>query len=171
MPVPKYKVFERVGRRTEPVTSFRDLEKHHPSRGREPGRDYDTIEGELEEVRRMPDGRILIKKDFFLVSDDGKPPHIPAPVAGYTRQLKDKTNALRIYSKPFGTPGARLLAQSLHGKLGTLPPDGTLVKRGDSIGVMGDVGSPGSIHAHLEMTLDDWKDYIPAIITGDWNND
>ncbi len=45
------------------VTCFEDLEKHHPSKGKEKGREYAIIDGKLEEVRTdKPGNRTLIKK-------------------------------------------------------------------------------------------------------------
>lgn len=164
--MPTYTVRESVGNRIQTETTFRGLEKHHPSSGREPGRDYATIDGELEEVRRTSDGRTLIKKDFFLTRSDGGPIDIPAPVAGYIHQLNDGTNAVRIYDRPFGQPGARLLAQSLHMERGTSPPNGTRIEYGQPMGRMGDTGSPGSVHAHIEAEHGPFTRYIADIAAG-----
>ncbi len=38
--MPQYTITESVGNRVERVRSFEDLERHYPSSGREPGRDY-----------------------------------------------------------------------------------------------------------------------------------
>ncbi len=46
--MPHYTISESVGSRVLPVHSFEDLHKHHPSSGRQPGRDYGTVEGALE---------------------------------------------------------------------------------------------------------------------------
>jgi peptidoglycan hydrolase-like protein with peptidoglycan-binding domain len=162
----RYIIRESVGSRVEAETTFRGLEKHHPSSGREPGRDYATIDGELEEIRRTSDGRTLIKKDFFLERADGGRIDIPAPVAGYIHHLNDSTNAVRIYDRPFGEPGARLLAQSLHMERGTSPPNGTRVEYGQPMGRMGDTGSPGSVHAHVEAEHGQFTRYIADIAAG-----
>lgn len=164
--MPRYTITESVGSRVESVDSFRDLEKHHPSSGREPGRDYATIDGELEEVRRTNDGRTLIKKDFILSRDDGGRVDIPAPVGGYIHYLNDSTNAVRIYDRPFGQPGAQLLAQSLHMTRGTSPPEGSRIEYGQPMGRMGDTGSPGSIHAHVEAEHAQFTRYIADIDAG-----
>lgn len=164
--MPRYTITESVGSRVESVDTFRDLEKHHPSSGREPGRDYATIDGELEEVRRTNDGRTLIKKDFILSRDDGGRVDIPAPVGGYIHYLNDSTNAVRIYDRPFGQPGAQLLAQSLHMTRGTSPPEGSRIEYGQPMGRMGDTGSPGSIHAHVEAEHAQFTRYIADIDAG-----
>ena len=164
-----YIIRESVGSRVETETTFRGLEKHHPSAGREPGRDYATIDGELEEIRRTPDGRTLIKKDFFLERADGGRIDIPAPVAGYIHYPRfpgDTTNAVRIYDRPYGEPGARLLAQSLHMVPGTSPPEGSRIEYGQPMGRMGDTGSPGSVHAHVEAEHGQFTRYIADIAAG-----
>ncbi len=162
----RYRITESVGSRVENVGNFQDLEKHHPSSGRESGRDYETIDGELEEVRRTIDGRTLIKKDFILSQDSPGPVYVPSPAAGYIHYLGDATNAVRIYDRPFGESGARLLAQSLHMERGRSPPEGARVKYGQSLGQMGDTGSPGSFHAHVEMEPAQFQRYIADITSG-----
>ena len=137
--MPRYTITESVGRRVERVSRFEDLEKHRPSSGREPGRDYATIEGRLEEVR-LQNGRTFVKKDFILSQDMPGPVYIPAPASGYVHHLNDSTNAIRLYDRPFGTPGALMLAQSLHMTRGTSPPPGTFIEYGAPLGQMGDTG-------------------------------
>ena len=68
-----YVITESVGNNVERVNSYADLEKHHPSSGRENGRDYLTINGELEEVR-LNRSEPHVKKDFII-----DPPTSPAP--------------------------------------------------------------------------------------------
>lgn len=163
--MPRYTIVESVGNRVQRVNSFEDLEKHHPSSGREPGRNYATINGELEEVRYQG-GRTYIKKDFVLQQDAPGPVSIPAPAAGYIHHLNDGTNAVRIYDKPFGTPGAVMLAQSLHMQRGSSPREGAYVEYGAPMGRMGDVGSPGSVHAHVEAEHGTFQRYIRDIANG-----
>ena len=163
----RYTIRESVGSREQIETTFRGLERHHPSSPEESGRQYATIDGEREEVRRTNDGRTLIKKDFYLTRDDGGPIDIPAPVAGYIHYLRDDpTNAVRIYDRPFGEPGARLLAQSLHMQRGTSPPEGSRIEYGQPMGRMGDTGSPGSVHAHVEAEHGPFTRYIADIAAG-----
>lgn len=161
----RYTITESVGNRVERVHSFEDLEKHHPSSGREPGRDYATIDGELEEVR-LQGGRTYVKKDFILSQDTPGPVYIPAPASGYVHYLNDATNAVRIYDQPFGTPGAVMLAQSLHMARNTSPPQGSFVQYGAPLGQMGDTGSPGSVHAHVEVEVAQFRRYIGDMVNG-----
>lgn len=163
--MPRYIITESVGRRIERVRSFEDLEKHHPSSGREPGRDYATIDGELEEVRLLG-GRTYVKKDFILSQDAHGPVYVPAPVSGYVHYLNDATNAVRIYDQPFGTPGATMLAQSLHMARGTSPSEGAFIQYGAPLGQMGDTGSPGSVHAHVEAEVAQFRRYIADMVNG-----
>lgn len=162
----RYRISESVGHRHEAVGSYRDLEKHHPSSGREPGRNYATLNGELEEVRNLPDGRTLVKKDFLLSHDGEGAVYVPSPAAGYVHYLNDRTNAVRIYDRPFGDPQARLLAQSLHMEPGTSPPEGSRVEYGQRLGQMGDTGTPGSFHAHVEMEPQRFERYVADIAGG-----
>jgi peptidoglycan hydrolase-like protein with peptidoglycan-binding domain len=161
----RYHITDSVGNRIETVHTYEDIAKHHPSSGREPGRDYEKVEGKLEEVRHVG-GHTYIKKDIILATDDGSPVKVPAPASGYLHYLHDETNAVRIYDKPFGTPGATLLAQSLHMVRNSGPAEGAHVDYGAPIGRMGDTGSPGSIHCHLEMELGRFKQYIHDIDQG-----
>ncbi|GAB2514989.1 peptidoglycan-binding protein [Lysobacter humi (ex Lee et al. 2017)] len=161
----RYRITESVGRHVESVHRYEDLEKHHPSSGREPGRQYETIDGRLEEVRHV-DGRTFVKKDMIFSVDDGRPADIPSPAAGYVRHLRDATNAVRIYDRPYGTPGARMLAQVLHMEPGTTPADGSRVDYGARLGRMGDTGTPGSVHAHIEMEPAAFRQYIRDINSG-----
>lgn len=161
----RYTITESVGSHVESVHRYEDLEKHHPSSGREPGRDYATIDGRLEEVRRV-DGHTFVKKDMIFAVDNGGPVNIPAPANGYVHYLHDATNAVRIYDRPYGTPGATMLAQVLHMRPGTSPAEGARVDYGAPLGRMGDTGSPGSIHAHIEMEPAAFRRYIQDIEQG-----
>jgi hypothetical protein len=176
----RYRITESVGRRIEPVRSYDDLEIHHPTaneRGLRTGRlsDFEQphkrhharVEGDFEEVRYERDGRILVKKDFILSREGGGPVHVPSPVSGYVHYLRDATQAVRIYDRPFGTPGARLLAQSLHMDPGSFRiPEGGRVAYGEPLGLMSDTGSRGSIHAHVECEVEQFRRYIRDIDNG-----
>ena len=164
--MPRYSITESVGRHVQTVHSFADLEKHHPSSGRQSGREYETINGELEEVRHRG-GHTFIKKDFILSQDTPGPVNIPAPVGGYVHYMHDDTNTVRIYDQPFGTPGATMQAQVLHVRSGNnVLSDGAHVKYGQALGQMGDTGSSGSIHAHVEAELGQFQRYISDINSG-----
>lgn len=164
----RYRMSESVDRHggREDVHSFEDLEKHHPSSGREDGRDYEVIGGKLEEVRHLSDGRTFIKKDFILSQDTPGPVNIPAPVAGYVHRLNDGTNTVQIFDRPFGEPGAVRLGQVLHMAHGSTLPEGARVEYGQPLGRMGDVGSPGSIHAHVEVERGQFQNYVRDIDNG-----
>lgn len=161
----RYTITESVGSHVEAVHRYEDLAKHHPSSGQEPGREYATLDGRLEEVRHVG-GHTYVKKDMILAVDNGGPVDIPAPANGYVHYLHDATNAVRIYDRPFGEPGATMLAQVLHMRTGTSPPEGSRVEYGAPLGRMGDTGSPGSIHAHIEMQPDAFRRYIADIERG-----
>ena len=162
----RYTISESVGSRMLPVHSYEDLHKHHPSSGREPNRQYGTVHGELEEIRRV-DGRVFVKKDFVLAQDAPGPVDIPAPVSGYAHFLHDDWNTVQIYDKPYGTPGAQREAQVLHMVRGSSPfGEGDPIRYGQPLGEMGQTGSPGSIHAHVELEVGQFERYIRDIDNG-----
>jgi len=163
--MPKYTITESVGNRIEPVDTFEDLAKHHPSSGQEHGRQYEKIDGKLEEVRHL-DGHTYIKKDFILSQDTPGPVNVPAPATGYVHYLHDATNAVRIYDRPANEPGAVMLSQTLHMTRDTSPPEGSRIEYGQPMGRMGDTGSPGSIHVHVEAELGRFQKYIHDIDNG-----
>jgi peptidoglycan hydrolase-like protein with peptidoglycan-binding domain len=176
----RYRISESVGRRVEAVHSYGDLEIHHPTANRvgvATGRSedfehprrraYGRVDGAFEELRREPDGRVLVKKDFILTRDPAGPVHVPAPVAGYVHYLHDPTAAVRIYDRPYGTPGAMLLAQSLHMDRSSFRiREGGRVEYGQPLGRMSDTGTPGAIHAHVEAEPDQFRRYIRDIANG-----
>ncbi|SEC61078.1 hypothetical protein [Pseudomonas anguilliseptica] len=106
----RYTIVESVGSAIQSVTSFDDLEKHHPSSGQEAGRDYETIDGDFEEARKTSDGRTLIKKDFvLLINGSNKSVPVPCPISGYVK-TKVANGTVSIYD----SPGGKLLGQVLH---------------------------------------------------------
>lgn len=176
----RYRIIESVGRGTQAVHSYEDLEIHHPSANRKGvasgrledfenprKRSYARVDGDFEEVRNERDGRVLVKKDFILTRENGGPVHVPSPVAGYVHYLHDRTAAVRVYDRPFGEPGARLLAQSLHMDPGSFRiPEGGRVAYGQPLGRMSDSGTPGSVHAHVEVEAEQFRRYIRDIDRG-----
>ncbi len=154
--MPNYVITESVGNRVEQVNNYRDLEKHHPSSGREAGRQYQTIDGELEEVRTANRDTAHVKKDFII-----DPPTIPAPASGTIRALNDQWNTVQIVDD-----NGKVLAQSLHMERGSQPADGSRIEYGQTLGRMGDTGSPGSIHAHVEAPPAVFERYINDITSG-----
>ncbi|HET6431805.1 peptidoglycan-binding protein [Dyella sp.] len=162
----RYTITESVGSRVLPVHSYEDLHKHHPSSGRQPNREYGTVHGEFEEIRHA-DGRTFVKKDFILSQDSRGPVEIPAPVSGYAHFLHDDYNTVQIYDKPYGTPGARREGQVLHMVRGSSPfNEGAHIDYGQPLGEMGQTGSPGSIHAHVELEVGQFQRYITDINDG-----
>jgi peptidoglycan hydrolase-like protein with peptidoglycan-binding domain len=162
----RYTITENVGSSVLPVHSYEDLHKHHPSAGRQPNREYGTIHGEFEEIRHA-DGRTFVKKDFILSQDGRGPVEIPAPVSGYAHFLHDDYNTVQIYDKPYGTPGAKREGQVLHMVRGSSPfGEGAHVSYGQPLGEMGQTGSPGSIHAHVELEVGQFQRYIRDINDG-----
>lgn len=161
--VGKYKIVESVGRRIENVNSYKDLEKHHPSAGREKGRTYGNVNGEFEEIRNLRDGRTLVKKDFVLIDQKGsQAAAIPAMAAGFVKVLRDATNTVQIYAdKEMKT----MIGQSLHMR-NIRVKTGDYVKYGQAIGTQSDAGSPGAIHAHIELEADRFTKYIQDLKDG-----
>lgn len=175
----RYRIVESVRSGIERVHSYEDLEIHHPSRNAkglitgnprdfEKGRTHEKVDGEFEEVRKLPDGRELVKKDFVLLRSDAGPVHIPSPVDGFVHYVKgDATAALRIYDRPSTQPGARLMAQVLHMDPHSFAlKEGAHVSYGQALGVMSDTGTPGAVHAHVEAELHQFQKYIRDIDTG-----
>lgn len=174
----RYKIVESVRGRVEAVHSYEDLEIHHPKlnslgvkTGRpgdfEPDRIHRRVDGDFEEVRPQPDGRVLVKKDFVLSHEGGGLVTIPSPVEGYVHYLHDKTAAMRVYDRPYGEPGAKLLAQSLHMDPRTCKlKEGERIEYGQPMGVMSDSGTPGVVHAHVEAEPEQFRKYIRDINSG-----
>lgn len=164
--MPRYRISESVGSHVLPVHSFDDLHKHHPSSGRQSGREYGTIDGQLEEIRNVQ-GHTFIKKDFILSTDAGGAVEVPAPASGYAHFLNDAWNTVQIYDKPFGTPGAQREAQVLHmARDSSGFREGAKIEYGQPLGRMGDTGTPGSIHVHVEAERAQFTQYIRDIDQG-----
>ena len=160
--VGKYSIVESVGRQIQSVNSYRDLEKHHPSAGREAGRSYGNVAGEFEEIRRTRDGRTLVKKDFVLTQNGSQAAAIPAMAAGFVKVLNDAVNTVQIYADKEMT---QLIGQSLHMR-NIAVKTGDFVKYGQRIGTQSDKGSPGAIHAHIELEVERFTKYIQDLKDG-----
>jgi peptidoglycan hydrolase-like protein with peptidoglycan-binding domain len=154
------------------IESYEDISRHHQDRGRESGRDYAIVAGEEEEVRRLDDGRVFVKKDLALVredtdSDQGVP--VPSPATGYVSYLNDSTNTVIVYDRPYveGEPEPKRLAMILH-----MDPnqnvfqEGQRVEYGQPIGVQSDFGSPGATHLHVEAENEQLMRYVADINRG-----
>ena len=161
--VGKYKIVEAVGGSIQNVNSYQDLEKHHPSSGIEAGRNYGTVGGEFEEIRNTGDGRTLVKKDFVLMDNKGsQAANIPAMAAGFVKVLNDATNTVQIYADKEMT---KLVGQSLHQRSVDVKT-GDYVRYGQTLGKQGDVGSPGAVHAHVELEVTAFRQYIQDLLDG-----
>lgn len=166
MSASRYAIVESLGNTTQPVHSFDDLEKHHPSSGQELGRDYETIGGDLEEVRKTSDARTLIKKDFvLLVNGSNANVPVPCPIAGYVK-TKNAYGTVSIYD----SPGGKLIGQVLHLSTNFKVKDGDYVEYGQPLGIQSGTGAAGTvtyaIHAHVELEKDQFVRYIADIASG-----
>ncbi|CAM4240500.1 Peptidoglycan-binding protein [Stenotrophomonas pavanii] len=159
--------------------AFRELKIHHPNTNAAAVRAGDAsrvdrtaemVEGELEAVRRRGDvnGIPLVQKDLILTNPSGgRGVMIPSPVAGYVNLNNDGTNSISIYSHPVGDPRRELVGQVLHGARGSIPyKNGDFVEYGAPLVRQSDVGSPGAVHAHIEVEPGQYRRYL-----GDMLND
>jgi type IV secretion system effector X-Tfes-like protein/putative peptidoglycan binding protein len=175
----RYKIVESVQeKRLHDIHRYEDLGIHHPTANDvgirahrldelEPRRIHRVVEGRFEEVRPLSDGRVLVKKDFVLSHDGHGPVRIPAPADGYVHYLHDKTATMRIYDRPFGQQGAKLLTQVLHMEQGSFYlREGERVAYGQPLGTMGDTGTPRVFHAHVEGEPALLRRYIHDINAG-----
>lgn len=162
----RYKIVESVGNRIEDVNRYEDLAKHHPSAGREPNRDYETINGQLEEVRHVS-GRTLIKKDFVLLVDGSNQSiPVPSPLAGYA-ETSSSYGTLKIYDAPIN---GQLIGQILHLHPSFKVNDGDAITYGQHIGVQAGTDRAGRqrypIHVHAELEEGAFKRYIADMVNG-----
>lgn len=159
--------------------AFREMKIHHPNANREAvrtgnaalaDRHSEMVEGELETVRNRGDrnGIPLVHKDLILTDPDGRRNvMVPAPVAGYAQVNQDKWNSISIWSQPEGHPNRELVGQVLHGERGTTPyKTGDYVEYGAPLIRQSDAGTPGAVHAHIELEPDQYRKYL-----GDMLND
>jgi muramidase (phage lysozyme) len=163
-----YTIVESGTKGIEPINSYEDLEKHHPSKKKEPKRKYDELDGHLEEVRTdQPGSRRLIKKDFILlVSGSNNSIEVPCPVAGFVKTFKSY-GTVKIYSTEKYDD---LLGQVLHLDTNFKVKDGQYVEYGQPIGIQYKTDGQGkptyAIHTHAELERDQFKKYINDIING-----
>lgn len=167
----RYKIVESVGSRIEDVNRYEDLARHHPSKEPEDNRDYETINGKLEEVRRVG-GRILIKKDFVLLVDgSNRSIPVPSPLAGYAKTNR-AYGTLRILDAP---SNGKLLGQILHLHPDFKVNDGDAITYGQHIGLQAGTDRVGAqtyaIHVHAELEEGDFKRYIADMVSGTLNPD
>ncbi|PPU56153.1 hypothetical protein XdyCFBP7245_10905 [Xanthomonas dyei] len=159
--------------------AFRDMQIHHPKANREAvrtgnaalaDRSSGMVEGELETVRTRGDrnGIPLVHKDLILTDQEWRRDvMIPNPVAGCVEVNENKWNSISIWSQPAGHPNRELLGQVLHGERGSSPyKTGDYVEYGKPLIKQSDAGSPGAVHAHIELEPDQYRKYL-----GDMLND
>lgn len=157
--------------------AFRDLKIHHPNDNAgavaagDPSRvdrAAGVVEGEIEAVRTRGDrnGVPLVIKDLIFENDsNSRNVMIPNPVAGYVQFRNDNTNAISIWSGPPSDPNRELLGQVLHGARGSSPfREGDFVQYGVPLVRQSDVGSPGAVHAHIELEPDQYRRYLGDIL-------
>ncbi len=157
--------------------AFREMHIHHPNANREAVRTGDAskadrpsqmVEGELETVRTREDknGIPLVHKDLILTNPAGsRGVMIPSPVEGYAQVNQDRWNSISIYSHPAGHPDRELVGQVLHGERGTTPyKTGDFVEYGAPLIKQSDAGTPGAVHAHIELEPDQFRKYMGDIL-------
>lgn len=163
-----YKIVESGTNGIEPINSYDDLEKHHPSKAKEPKREYDEADGHLEEIRTdEPGGRRLVKKDFILlVNGSNKSIEVPCPVAGFVKTFKSY-GTVKIYSSEQYDD---LLGQVLHLDTDFKVKDGQYVEYGQPIGIQYRTDGEGkptyAIHTHAELERAQLEKYIHDIVNG-----
>lgn len=157
--------------------AFREMHIHHPNANREAVRTGDAskadrpsqmVEGELETVRTREDknGIPLVHKDLIMTNQaGGRGVMVPNPVEGYVQVNQDKWNSISIYSHPAGHPDRELVGQVLHGERGTTPyKTGDFVEYGAPLIKQSDAGTPGAVHAHIELEPDQFRKYMGDIL-------
>jgi peptidoglycan hydrolase-like protein with peptidoglycan-binding domain len=173
-----------LGTNREVPTSFTGeqaydwLAIHHPQTNAAAVRDGNAaavdrpaafIDDELEAVRTRGDrnGIPLVMKDLILETPSGNNAvMVPSPVAGYAEFRNDDTNAISLWSKPIGSPDNELVGQVLHGERNSSPfQPGDFVPYGAPLVRQSDVGSPGAVHAHIEVEPAQFKQYLGDILS------
>ena len=155
------------------VTCFEDLEKHHPSKGKEKGREYAIVDGRLEEIRTdKPGNRTLIKKDLILlINGSNKSVKVPCPISVYIK-TSVSYGAISIYSSDRYDD---LVGQVLHLDTNFIVKDGQHLNYGEIIGIQSGSpekvgGKPYPIHAHIELEKEQFKKYISDLVSGKFNS-
>ncbi|MEO8003208.1 MAG: peptidoglycan-binding domain-containing protein, partial [Arenimonas sp.] len=172
---------EGLGLGNQAFTDFRSLHTHHPGTnqsavraGNPSGLDDNgaIVDGEVEVVR-TENGHTLIKKDIIFLDQNGSANvQVPAPIAGYAHYLDPNTyGSVRIYTKPFGQPGAELVGQVLHMDASTFKfKEGERIEYGQPIGTQSGKGPNGlhhfGTHAHVELELEQFKKYVADLKSG-----
>lgn len=163
-----YTIVESGTKGIEPIKSYEDLEKHHPSKKKERNREYDEADGHLEEIRTdQPGKRRLVKKDFILlVNGSNKSIEVPCPISGYVKTF-NSFGTVKIYSSEKYDD---LIGQVLHLDTNFKVKDGQYVEYGQPLGIQYKTDGEGkptyAIHTHAELELEQFKKYITDIVSG-----
>jgi len=167
-----YKIVQSgVGNVITSVNKYSDLLKHHPSKGKQPNRDYETIDGRLEEVTiKGTDGSILIKKDYILYQDGStKKVSVPCPISGYIKTYQ-AYGTMEIYST---NTYKKLIGRILHLDTNFLVKTGSYVEYGSNVGYQSGTGASGSIsypiHVHMELEKSQYEKYIADLLSGNFS--
>ena len=181
----KIKIYESVGGNSDPVTNYRDLENHHPSKGlQESGRAYARVGGESEEILGnykgtavlTPGGEYMVSKDMVLTApglSNGNVP-IPSPAAGVIGKI-DRTDGIITINDP---KTGDTMFQIRHAQVDPNLKPGDKIEYGQSLGLQHGYnnGNPNAFpnHVHFDVNTkyigqaDKWiKDMDSGALTTD----
>lgn len=181
----KIKIYESVGGNSDPVTNYRDLENHHPSKGmHESGRVYARVNGEAEEILGnykggavlTPGGEYMVSKDMVLTApglSNGNVP-IPSPAAGVIGKI-DRTDGIITINDP---KTGDTMFQIRHAQVDPNLKPGDKIEYGQSLGLQHGYnnGNPNAFpnHVHFDVNTkyigqaDKWiKDMDSGALTTD----
>ncbi|MFZ2752809.1 MAG: peptidoglycan-binding protein [Lysobacteraceae bacterium] len=181
----KIKIYESVGGNSDPVTNYRDLENHHPSKGmQESGRVYARVGGESEEILGnykggavlTSGGEYMVSKDMVLTApglSNGNVP-IPSPAAGVIGKI-DRTDGIITINDP---KTGDMMFQIRHAQVDPNLKSGDKIEYGQSLGLQHGYnnGNPNAFpnHVHFDVNTkyigqaDKWiKDMDSGALTTD----
>lgn len=160
------------GRKVTTGRTTADIEVHHPSRGNtreSSSRDYQMIDGKLEEVDRGKGGIPLIKKDMVMSRNGNKNVELPAFASGYVSNVGEGVGRVRIKDAE-----GNMLGELLH-MTGIKVKNGQFVQYGQPLGTQGGVGKKGdntyAQHLHGSMSKPMWTNYIRDFNDGGFDTD
>ncbi|MEH6413975.1 peptidoglycan-binding domain-containing protein [Pseudomonas sp. CGJS7] len=169
--MPKYTIVESVGKGVQHVHDLEDIERHHPSRGNEPGRVYGTVNGEREELLGSGgkpmvtrDGDHFVSKDFVLKVGNSASVPVPAVANGYIGKIDPANGIVQIYDKPASDPSREMIAQYRHMELhGTKLQVGQKIEYGESLGVQSgyNKGKSDAFGKHVHIDIN--TSYLPQM--------
>ncbi len=178
--MPGYKIVESVGRSTQPVTKWSDIEHHHPSdRLQEDGRVYAKVNGKAEEVAGnyngtavyTPGGQLMVSKDIVLLNANNNSANVPvpSPANGYIGEINKSNGTVTILDRP----GGEVMFQLRHMKIDDSIKPGVKVEYGQPLGMQSGYGKgdPGYYGTHLHIDanakyLDQADRYVRDMASG-----